>query len=366
MEPVDELRVYLDANLHTLQGNWASAESWQARLAWQLMLHEGGWVAPAWPVEHGGRGLGPAEVFACETLLAERGCPILPGVLGLNNVGPTLIAWGTDEQKRHLPAILSTGEIWCQGFSEPGAGSDLAGLRTTAVRHGDEFVINGQKTWTSNGMQATHMELLVRTDPEAPKHQGVSALVLDMTSPGIDRRPIRQINGDAEFAEVFFDDVRVPVANLLGPVNDGWRVTMTTLGHERSAVAVLGRRLHNTVVETVQRYVGTALPAAHHDELVRRYVETSVLSALGEQMLDRIAAGEQPGAEQSVIKLMWSETGQRVDSTRFALAGTDAVTGVDAGIGRDYLSGRQLTIAGGTTQVVKNIMAERVLGLPRE
>ena len=366
MSVAEEFGAFLEAEVPKFHARWADPTSWEARVDWQRTLNTQQWAAPAWPVEHGGRGLEPHEVFVVEELLAAAGFPVIAGVLGLNNVGPTIIAWGNDEQKSHLPAILSGEEMWCQGFSEPGAGSDLAGLRTTAVRDGDEYVVNGQKIWTSNGTHATHMELLVRTDPSAPKHKGISALTLDLSTSGIEIRPIRQINGEQEFAEVFFTDVRVPVVNLLGPENKGWGVTMTTLGHERSAIAALARRLHGDVNQVVAGYRGKDIAAPLKDDLVRRFVETYVASALGEQMLARVAEGEQPGAEQTVIKLMWSETGQRVDSTRLALAGVGGVLGADPEAAREYLTGRALTIAGGTTQVVKNIMAERVLGLPKE
>ena len=366
MGTAEEFGAFLEAEVPRFRERWSDPASWEAKVDWQRTLNTGRWAAPAWPVEYGGRGLEPHEVFVVEQMLAEAGFPIIAGVLGLNNVGPTIIAWGNEEQRSHLPAILSGEEMWCQGFSEPGAGSDLAGLRTRAVRDGDDYIVNGQKIWTSNGTHATHMELLVRTDPSLPKHKGISALTVDLSSPGIEIRPIRQINGEREFAEVFFTDVRVPAANLLGPENQGWSVTMTTLGHERSAIAALARRLHGDVAGLIERRQGVATPASLRDDLVGRYVETFVAAELGAQMLARVAEGEQPGAEQTVIKLMWSEAGQRLDSTRLALAGVAGASGADPLAVRQYLTGRALTIAGGTTQVVKNIMAERVLGLPKE
>jgi alkylation response protein AidB-like acyl-CoA dehydrogenase len=262
---------------------------------------------------------------------------------------------------QHVPRILDASEIWCQGFSEPDAGSDLASLRTRAELVGDDYVINGQKIWTSTGLQATHMLLLARTDPAAPKHSGITALLVPMDAAGIERRPIRQISGDEDFAEVFFTDVTVSASAVLGPVNQGWQVTRTTLGYERAGVAVLASRLHEEVLATVR---GGNIPAALSDDVVARYVESRVLTWLGEQLLDRLAAGQAPGAEQSVIKLVWSETGQRLAATRLALTGAAAGR---AGAAVDgYLNSRQLTIAAGTTQIVKNILAERVLGLPRD
>ncbi len=364
---VDEFRAFLEQNSPRWQAEWgANAQSWEALCAWQRVMSSGRWSAPSWPVEFGGRGLGPLDVFALEQMQADEGLPRLPGTLGLKNVGPTLHAWGTDEQKLHLPAILSAEEIWCQGFSEPGAGSDLASLRTRAVRDGDDFVINGQKIWTSSGMHATHMQLLARTDPEAPKHKGISALIVDMTTPGIEVRPIRQINGEAEFAEVFFTDVRVPAANLLGPLNDGWRVTMTTLGHERAGVAIFAARLEKRARQSLLEAAGGGSHSQLAlDGLVSLYVESQVVSALGQRILDGIAEGNAPGSEQSIIKLVWSELSQRLDGTLADNAGPALVLGGAPGVAKDYLGARAATIAAGTTQIVRNILAERVLGLPR-
>jgi alkylation response protein AidB-like acyl-CoA dehydrogenase len=373
-----ELSAFLDAAVPAFHAQWgAEAGSWQARCDWQRTMAAGKWAAPAWAPENGGRGLTANELIAVEQLTTDYGMPPLPGMLGLKNVGPTLAVWGTAAQKEHLPRILTTDEVWCQGFSEPGAGSDLAGLRTRAVRDGNggtpasggvagggEYVINGQKIWTSNGMYATHMELLVRTDPAAPKHKGISVLLVDISTPGIEVRPIRQINGDAEFAEVFFTDVRVPVANLLGPENEGWQVTRTTLGHERSGVAIFAARFEKQVRQLIAEQAGQ-LDAIQADRLVDHFVEARVVSLLSERMIARLAGGQQPGAEQSVIKLAWSEATQRLAETRFEFAGADEVSSERDEVARDYLSSRAATIAAGTSQVVRNILAERVLGLPR-
>jgi alkylation response protein AidB-like acyl-CoA dehydrogenase len=362
---LDDLRAFLDEAVPRFRAEHGDDTSWETRLAWQRTMAEAGWAAPGWAVANGGRGLVAHEVLAAEEIVAGYGMPPLPGMLGLKNVGPTLAVWGTPEQKQSLGRILSTDEIWCQGFSEPGAGSDLAGLRTRAVRDGDDFVVNGQKIWTSNGMYATHMELLVRTDPAAPKHKGISVLLVDLATPGIEIRPIRQINGQAEFAEVFFTDVRVPAANLLGPENEGWTVTMTTLGNERSGVAIFATRFEREVRDLIADQAGRLLPAWHQDALVRHFVEARVIALLGEEMLSRVAAGGQPGAEQSVIKLVWSEAGQRLAATKLDLAGVEGVTGGTPEAADAYLSARAMTIAAGTSPIVKNILAERVLGLPR-
>jgi alkylation response protein AidB-like acyl-CoA dehydrogenase len=324
------------------------------------------WSAPAWPEQYGGRGLDTLAALEIEDLAAQRGAPAAPGMLGLKNVGPTLLTWGTDKQKRHLRNILSTDEIWCQGFSEPSAGSDLASLRTRAVRDGDHYVVNGQKTWTSQGIRATHMQLLARTDPEAPKHHGISVLLVDMRSPGIDVRPLRQITGETGFAEVFFTDVRVPVENLLGPEHQGWRVTMTTLAHERAGVALFASRLEKKAREAVAAAAAAGrLDPIERDNLIARYVESRIVGMLGRNLLDRLAQGQEPGAEQSIIKLAWSEASQKLDDTLANHAGIEVALGHAPERAKAYLMARAATIAAGTTQIVKNILAERVLGLPR-
>lgn len=371
-ELLEELRCFLDAEVRRFRESWGDEPlTWEARCAWQGVMAAGKWAAPAWSPENGGRGLGATELLAIEELVAAYGMPALPGILGLKNVGPTIAVYGTPAQKEHLPRILSADELWCQGFSEPGAGSDLAGLQTSAVVDGADYIVNGQKTWTSNGKHATHMELLVRTDPKAPKHKGISVLLVEMTSPGIEVRPIRQINGAAEFAEVFFTDVRVPRANLLGQENSGWKVTRTTLGHERSGVAIFTARLEAQVRtlladEAARRAADGQYDPVQADHLVDHFVRARVIAMLSEQMMSRLAAGNEPGAEQSVIKMVWSEELQRLAETRFEFGGVDAVAGegVDD-LGHEYLSSRSATIAAGTSQVVRNILAERVLGLPR-
>jgi alkylation response protein AidB-like acyl-CoA dehydrogenase len=375
---LDELCAFLDAEIPRHRNAWGSqADAWPGRLDWQRRMAAAGWAAPAWDAQHGGRNADVSALLAIEAASAARGMPLLPGMLGLKNVGPTIAVWGTPEQKEHLARILTADEIWSQGFSEPEAGSDLASLRTTAVLDGDDFVINGQKIWTSHGHYATHMELLARTDPTAPKHKGISVLLVDLTVPGIEVRPIRQINGDTDFAEVFFTDVRVPRTALLGPLNHGWTVTRTTLGHERSGAAIFTVRLAEDVRTLIAANAaerrGEPLAAGPRDDLIKRYVETRVLDMLSRRMITKLAAGEQPGAAQSVIKLVFSETRQRVADTIFELDGIDSVVtecspGSRSGrsIAHEYLSARSATIAAGTSQIVRTILAERVLGLPRQ
>ncbi|MET0143274.1 MAG: acyl-CoA dehydrogenase family protein [Ilumatobacteraceae bacterium] len=364
-----ELRAFLTDAIPTHRARW-SDESFEARAAWQRTLADGGWAALAWPVEHGGRGLGPGERVACDAELAAVDAPMIAGILGIANVGPTLIAFGDEDQRRSLPKILDTSELWCQGFSEPDAGSDLAGLRTTARIDGDEFVIDGQKTWTSEGMEATHCQLLVRTDPDAPPHKGISVLLVPLDLPGIERRPIVQMTGRSGFAELFFDGARVPRSALLGPLHDGWRVTMTTLGYERAGVIAMASRLERDVTRNIARLAAsTTIGPMLRQELAQRYIEARVVGLLGLRALARIEDGGRPGPEQSVIKLAWSTANRRTAETLMGVLGADGmVVGVDESddvISTAFLRARASTIAAGTTEVMKNILGERVLGLPK-
>ncbi|TQM11220.1 acyl-CoA dehydrogenase family protein [Pseudonocardia kunmingensis] len=368
MSVINELRGFLEEHLPPFRAQWGDAPTFEGRLAWQATLQTGRWVAPQWAEEHGGRGLDVVTALACTEVLAEHGAPSTAGIFGVANVGPTIAQWGTPEQREHLPRILEGSELWCQGFSEPGAGSDLAGLQTRAVRDGDDLVVNGQKIWTSDGTRAHFMQLLVRTDSTAPKHKGISCLLVPLDTPGIERRPIRQITGESEFAEVFFTDARVPLTNLLGPLHEGWRVTMTTLGHERSGVVSYASAVQREIEATVERLradrTGIELAPLLRDELVQRYVEGKVLGILGQRSLASIRATGQPGAEQSIIKLEWSLFGQRLARTRLALSGARAVVAGESDVATGYLRTRASTIAGGTTEIMKNILAQRVLGLP--
>lgn len=364
-----ELRSYLEQIAPALHREWPDGTSFEARLAWQRALHQGGWAAPHWPVADGGRGLGVVDRLGCDAELARAGAPAIAGVFGIKNVGPTIAAFGTEEQRASLPRILSTEEIWCQGFSEPGAGSDLASLRTRAVRDGETFVINGQKVWTSDGTRATHCMVLVRTEPDAPSHKGISVLLVPLETPGIERRPLRQMTGEHGFAELFFTDVRVPASALLGPVHEGWRVTMTTLGHERAGVVELAASLERDVREAVAQFSGGVSDPVLRQELARRYVEARTVGLMGSRVLRTLGEGREPGPEQSVIKLGWSLTTQRLGETLLDAAGPCGLAGGRNGDGAEaqrYLRGRASTIAAGTTEVMKNILAERVLGLPRK
>jgi alkylation response protein AidB-like acyl-CoA dehydrogenase len=352
----DEIRSWLDAHLtdrfRGLRGSVMDLDPERLALAreWNHLLADAGYAAIAWPVAFGGRGAGRDDqvVLAEEMTRADAPGPI--NVIGLPNIGPSIMQWGTDAQKaRYLRPMLWGEEIWCQGFSEPDAGSDLASLRTTAVRDSNgDFVVNGQKTWNSLGHLADWCELLVRTTPldAAPKHKGISALLVDMRSPGIEVRPMVTITGEREFSELFFTDVRVPADALLGPENEGWRVALTTLTYERAGVS----KLHLALRKKVSRLLAepTDDPVTRQ-VLAKVYIESELLGMAGN--------------ESSVAKLLWSDAEQHLAEAAVDSLGPDGLRGQRA---RDLVYSRALSIAGGTTQVNKNILAERVLGLPRE
>jgi alkylation response protein AidB-like acyl-CoA dehydrogenase len=357
-----ELREFLNGAWPEFQRRWPDTEGFAARLAWQRVLHGGGWVAPGWPVEHGGRGLTVVEQAACDAELAAVGAPLVAGVLGVANVGPAIAVHGRPDQHESLPRILSGDEIWCQGFSEPDAGSDLAALRTRAVGADGRFVVNGQKVWTSHGLEATHCQLLARTG--GPGHAGISCLLVPLSTPGITRRPIRQMDGGAEFAELHFDDVVVPEDALLGPLHGGWKVAMTTLAYERTGVITRAARLEADVLAALRELTDrSALDPVLRQEVVRRYIEARLLGLLGRRAL--AGADGPPGPEQAVIKLAWGVVNQRVGETLLQAAGPGAMTGGDPGAEFRFLRTRSSTIAAGTTEIVRNLLAERTLGLPR-
>ena len=374
----DEFRAWLDAHVtDELRGIGASlsverdSPELAARQAWNRELADGRYAAIAWPEEYGGRGAGIMEqvVWAEEMDRAEAPGPI--NVLGIPNVAPAIMTYGSDEQKRTLlPAMLRGDEIWCQGFSEPDAGSDLASLRTSAVRDGDDWVVTGQKIWTTLAHLASWCELLVRSDPDAPKHKGITCLLVDMTAPGITVRPLVTITGVHEFNEVFLDEVRVPVESTLGPVHEGWRVAMTTLSHERGGVAKLHLGTRRKVQRLFEDARATRLPAGHtaaedpvlRQQLARVYLEAELLKLVSDRAISGELHGRTLGPESSIAKLVWSETEQHIGEVAAAVLGLDATGGP---WGTDRVGARSHTIAGGTTQVNKNIIAQRVLGLPR-
>jgi alkylation response protein AidB-like acyl-CoA dehydrogenase len=307
-------------------------------------------------------------VFAEE--MHRVGAPGTVNVIGVSNIAPAIIQWGTEEQKRRfLRPMLRGDDIWCQGFSEPNAGSDLASLQTRAVDDGDSFVVNGQKVWNTLGHLANWCELLVRTDPDAPKHAGISCLLVDMTSPGVDVRPLVTILGEHEFNELFFTDVRVPKSALLGPLHEGWRVAMTTLSHERGNVANLHlglRRKVRDLLDLARTTVVDGRPVSEdpvvRQALARVYLEAEYLKLLADRAVSAALHGRPLGPESSLAKLTWSQCEAHVAEVAGLVLGPDANRGV---WGRDRVYARAVTIAGGTTEVNKNIIAQRVLGLPR-
>lgn len=361
-----ELRPVLEAIMEQHRSRWGDSEEWEALADFQRELGKAGWGAMQWPVEIGGRGLGVVDTLACDAEFARVDAPKRVAVYGTNNVGPTIASFGTDQQKVHLAAILSGDEFWCQGFSEPDYGSDLAGLRTRADITDDGFIVNGQKVWTSIGMHASHCMLLVRTDPDAAKHAGISALLVPMDTPGLTRRPIKQINGESEFAELFFEDMFVPKSALLGPLHEGWRITMATLGFERAGVISLAGKLATDIKDmTFSAAVANASPTMRQ-EVMALYSNARILEWMGQRALANINDVAAAGAVASLIKQTWSTLSKRYAEANCDLAGIDSIAGLAPEAGQGLLTSRASTIAGGTTEVMKNILGERNLGLPRE
>jgi alkylation response protein AidB-like acyl-CoA dehydrogenase len=311
--------------------------------------------------------------------VARANAPNHPGVIGLNMAGPTIIAWGTDEQKkRYLRPLLSGEEIWCQGFSEPGSGSDLAAGRTSAVLDGDHWVVNGQKVWSSYAHKADWCILVVRTDPDAPKHAGLSYLIVDMHSPGVEVRPLVQITGDPEFNEIFFTDVRVPRDSILGEPGDGWKVAMTTLLHERGtlgfALSAELERMTGRLIELARRPGPDGRRPADdpvvREAIAREWVEMQSLRFTNYRALTTLLETGVPGPEGSMVKLAWSEANQRLTSLAQSMIGlTGQIRGAEGwwnGFWQYWqLRSRGNTIEAGTSEILRNIIAERVLGLPK-
>lgn len=380
-----ELRAWLTSHITAAfreHRTMSFPEKVAVRRAWQKTLFDSGWIGIGWPREYGGRGATLAQESIYNEEMARAHAPLPANVIGLNMAGPTLLAVGTPEQKaRYLPMILSGEELWCQGFSEPNAGSDVASLQTRAVREGGDFVVNGQKVWTSYGYVADFCILLVRTDFAAPKHKGLSYLIVDMRSPGVSARPLVQMTGEAEFAELFFDDVRVPVENLVGSLNQGWTVALTTLMHERgtlsfSIIVTFEQRLQS-LIELSRQSAMHGAPALDDPQvrqrLARLYTDVKTFKLNTMRQVATLGQGHLPGPEGSLLKLQWSELNQRLVELAFELEGpysSLAPDSVDAPFeGRwqyEYLRARGNTIEAGTSEVQRNIVAERVLGLPRQ
>ena len=355
------------------------SDEWKRRLDWHRKMHAGGWVGLSWPKEYGGRGATITQQLIYNEELAKANTPMLVNGLGIMLVGPTIIHWGTEEQKkRYVPKILSADEIWCQGYSEPSSGSDVASLQTRAVEDGDDFVINGQKVWTSDAHHADMCILLTRTDPQAPKHKGISYILVDMHSPGVTVRPLVQITGDANFNEVFFEDVRVPKKNLIGEKNQGWQVAITTLMFERSGIGG-GRDLMGQVRELrdLAKMVKFNGGTAWDDDSVQQKIagfacEAAALKYTGYRQLTRRLKGLPPGPEGSVLKLCTSELNLRMNKLAMEILGPYSQLDFHAPMAIDrgkwsyrMLASRALTIAGGTSEIQHNIIGERVLMLPK-
>ena len=377
-----ELRDWFGANLPegwTEQGPARGRLDEKVSKEWSKRLSEAGYAGLTWPKEFGGAGAPYTHqaIFLEESARAET--PDHIGVIGLGMAGPTIISHGTDEQKSaHLGKILSGEEVWCQGFSEPGSGSDLASLKTRAEVDGDDYVVNGQKVWSSFAHIADYCILLVRTDKDAAKHQGITYLLVDMHSPGVDVRPLKQITGDPEFNEIFFSDVRVPRKNILGEENQGWKVAMTTLLHERGTLGfALTARLEvlvRNLVELAKEQNVNGHRAAEdpliRDRIARQWVELQALKFTNYRALTSLVKTGVPGPEGSVAKLHWSESNQRLTKLALEIIGHASQLDEDDGVWEGYWQYQQLrsrgnTIEAGTSEILRNIIAERVLGLPR-
>ncbi len=364
----DELRGWLSSHDPgpEPQGDEDANYAWRRRF--QRALADGGWAAVHWPPEYGGRGATITESAIFFEELARSRSPLPANVLGLLLAGPTIMTWGTAEQKdRFLAPILTAEEIWCQGFSEPDAGSDLASLKTRGVRDGDGWLVSGQKVWTSGAQYSKWCMLLARTDPGAPKHKGLSYFLLDMEQEAVQVRPLRQITGESEFNELFIDGARVAEANLLGGIGNGWKVALTTLMNERAGLAFflqvrlrqfLDRLMHEAQAAGLLDDPGVA------ERLGELHLRTELLRLTAYRGLSAIERYGQPGPEGSLIKWMWSQTNQELTELAVDLLGPSALRADDKW-SYELLRARGNSIEGGTTEVLKNIVAERVLGLPR-
>ena len=379
-----QVRTWIKANLPLRERGAPPADQGdpkriQVAKDWQRKLYEAGYVAMGWPTEYGGRGADVVQQTIVNEELVVARAPGLIGMMGIQMVGPTLMKFGTEAQRRrHLPRILTAEEIWCQGYSEPGAGSDLASLKTRAELVGDEFVVNGQKVWTSNAQWADWMFCLVRTDPEAPKHKGISYILIDMKSPGITVRPLIQMTGDPGFNEVFFDNVRVPRRNLVGELHQGWQVANATLAHERNMLGSTTRtqQLFNGLLRLAQSHKRAGRPAAD-DPIIRQrladlMIRVEAMKYQAFRQLTDVIKQRPAGIGASVNKLVSTELNHDIAGMaleimgNYSLLARHAPRAIDRGNWpTDFMFALGLVIGGGTSQIQKNIIAERGLGLPR-
>lgn len=379
-----EVRKWLEANqpppmTQSDDENSGDDVVWNRLKAWHTKLYEAGWAGLTWPKEYGGRGATFIEQVIFQQEMGRLGLPMGSNVLGVIMSGPALMQWGTEEQKkRYLQPILAGEEIWCEGMSEPGAGSDLAAIQCRAELKGDDFVVNGQKVWTTIAHRSHFCQLFVRTDPDAPKHKGMSALIVDMKSPGVTVRPLMQITGDSEFNEIFFEDVKVPKENLLGPLNQGWQVLVATLMHERFGIGeTLGgteQTLH-ALVDLAKRVQIGGRPAIEEDDIRQQLAQFAIEVAAkkynGLRSLSRRLKGLQPGSEASISKLVSTDLGQRMVKFTTRLLGEYAMLESHTPFAprgdwmKRILASESMTIAGGTSMVQRNMIGERILGLPK-
>lgn len=375
-----ELRNWLQANIPpewTQPGFWESLdeqESFRLRRDWERDKALAGFAGIQWPTEYGGRGGTPGMKAIYDEEMVKARAPRTVNPLGLTFLAPTVMAIGTDEQRREIIGPLLRNEvIWCQGFSEPGAGSDLAALSTKGVRDGDEFVVNGQKVWTTNAVHGDKIFTLVRTEPGSEKHRGISMLLIDMHADGVEARPLKQMSGASEFGEVFFTDVRVPASECLGPIGEGWRTAMLLLSFERGASGISQytefRRQYDEIVE-IARKLGRDQDPVVRDRLAKVLTDLECLRLHAMHVLTEVELGHDLGFEASMTKLIWSEAFQDLWEVYDIVLGEDVtaseVAGLDLGpFNQQAMWSRSVTIWGGSSQVQRNITAERVLGLPR-
>ena len=380
-EAPDGLAELADWNMAVTAGGYrreqlAVAAAHPAYAQWERKLAAARLICPQWPEEYGGQGMDAVRLAVLNEEFHRAGLPRVHRGMGESLVGPSVIVHGTPEQRaRFLPRIISGTDVYCQGFSEPGHGSDLAGVQTRGVVDGDEIVVTGQKVWTSGARAANRMFVLCRTDPDAEKHAGLSYVLIDFTAPGVQYRPIRQMSGAAEFAEDFLDGVRAPLFNVIGGLNNGWRVAMTTLGYERGGSATVLHLAYERefweLAETARKRGSTADPVTRQ-QLAWAYTQVQIMRFSGLRTLAGMAEGRQPGPEASVNKLFWSEYHKKLGEIALAIEGTDGLIRPEGdgyrttGWQNVFLSSRAGTIYSGTSEIQRNIVAERALGLPKE
>ncbi|MEA2143002.1 MAG: hypothetical protein QOI64_1432 [Solirubrobacteraceae bacterium] len=364
----DELREWLEANKPGDEPEGDDNAAFEFRKAWQRKLADAGWAGLSWPKEYGGRGATLIEQAIFNEEIVRAKAPQVANVLGLVMGGPVVIAHGTEEQKqRYLKPILTAEEIWCQGFSEPESGSDLASLKTKAVKDNGDWVVTGQKVWTTFAHEAKWCMLVARTDFDVPKHKGLTYFLMDMEQDAVEVRPLRQITGEAEFNELFIHEARIPDENVVGGVGNGWMVALTTLMHERAGLAFgLQVQLKIALGELMElaRERGLDDDPVTRQKLAQIYIESEAIRLNASRGLTQIMKTGIPGPEGSLTKWQWSDTNQALTETAMDILGPDAPV-IDQDWTYRFLRARANSIEGGTTEILKNIIAERVLGLPR-